>query len=464
MTGAYYNEHNKHAAQWLRNLIKLGVIAPGEVDERSILDVAPDDLRGFAQCHFFAGIGVWSYALRLAGIGDGDRVWTGSCPCQPFSEAGAGAGFADERHLWPAWHWLIQECRPRRVYGEQVASVAGLGWLDLVQADLQGTGYTGVAVDFCAASVGAPHIRQRLYFVADALRTGLGPERGIGGEQSDERLGRDQSRAGVPTGRLADADRHGRDARVTGDGRRQIGARREYRAVDDRRGAPHLLADSDGVGSQGRQRSRELLDAQRPPAERGGEARRVAYADGGKPGDRDLQPRREQRFEPTDGRVSGVGEPVHAERRSIGRGRDRAHAGRHEAHGELGSPGQVRRLADAGSPRRREILGRAHGDENSDGRARRHELVADGGHVAGRDGEDGRPGPTNGFWRDADWLLCTDERWRPVEPGSFPLVNGSAFDLGSGGAFEGKSRAKMLEGYGNAINAYQAAAFIRSTI
>ena len=437
MTGAYYNEHNKHAAQWLRNLIKLGVIAPGEVDERSILDVAPDDLRGFAQCHFFAGIGVWSYALRLAGIGDGDRVWTGSCPCQPFSEAGAGAGFADERHLWPAWHWLIQECRPRRVYGEQVASVAGLGWLDLVQADLQGTGYTGVAVDFCAASVGAPHIRQRLYFVADALRTGLGPERGIGGEQSDERLGRDQSRAGVPTGRLADADRHGRDARVTGDGRRQIGARREYRAVDDRRGAPHLRADSDGAGSQGRQRSRELLDAQRPPAERGGEARRV-------------------------------GNPMHAERRSIGLdrmdGRDRTNGQRSEAHGELGAPGQVRRLADAGSPRRREILGRAPGDENSDGRARRHELVADGGHVAGRDGEDGGPGPANGFWRDADWLLCTDERWRPVEPGSFPLVNGSAFDLGSGGAFEGKSRAKMLEGYGNAINAYQAAAFIRSTI
>jgi DNA (cytosine-5)-methyltransferase 1 len=106
---AYYNEIDKQAAQWLRNLIDAGLIAKGDVDERSIEDVRPGDLRGYTQCHFFAGIGVWSYALRRAGWSDDRPVWTGSCPCQPFSAAGEGAGFADERHLWPAFFHLISE-------------------------------------------------------------------------------------------------------------------------------------------------------------------------------------------------------------------------------------------------------------------------------------------------------------------------------------------------------------------
>ena len=61
---AYYNEFDPFAAAWLRNLIAQGLIAPGDVDERSIKDVSPDDLRGYTQCHFFAGIGGWSYAAR----------------------------------------------------------------------------------------------------------------------------------------------------------------------------------------------------------------------------------------------------------------------------------------------------------------------------------------------------------------------------------------------------------------
>ena len=106
---AYYNEIDPYAAQWLRNLIDAGHIAPGDVDERSIEDVLPTDLAGYTQCHFFAGIGVWSLALRRAGWSDDRPVWTGSCPCQPFSAAGKGVGFDDERHLWPAFHWLIQQ-------------------------------------------------------------------------------------------------------------------------------------------------------------------------------------------------------------------------------------------------------------------------------------------------------------------------------------------------------------------
>jgi hypothetical protein len=145
---AYYNEIDPYAAQWLRNLIKAGHIVAGDVDERSIEDVRPDDLRGYTQCHFFAGIGVWSYALRRAGWADDRPVWTGSCPCQPFSQAGQGAGFADERHLWPAFHWLIEQCRPPVLFGEQVASKAVGPWLDVVQTDLEGLGFAVGAVAF----------------------------------------------------------------------------------------------------------------------------------------------------------------------------------------------------------------------------------------------------------------------------------------------------------------------------
>ena len=162
----YYNEIDLFAAEWLRNLIKKGLIPDGEVDTRSIVDVTPDELRGYTQCHFFAGIGGWSHALRLAGWPDDRPLWTGSCPCQPFSVAGKGAGVDDARHLWPHFHRLIAANRPPVVMGEQVAGKAGYGWFDGVRADLEGTGYAGRAVDIPALAVNAPHIRQRLYWVA----------------------------------------------------------------------------------------------------------------------------------------------------------------------------------------------------------------------------------------------------------------------------------------------------------
>jgi DNA (cytosine-5)-methyltransferase 1 len=170
---AYYNEIEPYAAEWLRNLIKAGHIPHGEVDTRSIVDVSPDELRGYTQCHFFAGIGGWSHALRLAGWPDDRPVWTGSCPCQPFSVAGKGAGTDDPRHLWPHFHRLIAACRPPVVMGEQVAGKAGYGWFDGVRSDLEATGYAGRAVDIPALAVNAPHIRQRLYWVAmDVADTG----------------------------------------------------------------------------------------------------------------------------------------------------------------------------------------------------------------------------------------------------------------------------------------------------
>jgi len=173
MTGHYYNEFNPESAAMLRRMMNDGLLPKGDVDERSILDVRADDLRGYTQCHFFAGIGGWSYALQLAGWPDDRPVWTGSCPCQPFSSAGRQNGKADDRHLWPVWERLIAECRPANVYGEQVESAIAHGWLDDVYQGLEAQGYAVGSAVLPACSVGAPHKRNRLWFVAHSSGKGL---------------------------------------------------------------------------------------------------------------------------------------------------------------------------------------------------------------------------------------------------------------------------------------------------
>ncbi len=336
---AYYNEIDPGAAATLRELIAAKMIAPGDVDERSIEDVLPTDLLGYSQCHFFAGIGVWSYALRLAGWPDDRPVWTGSCPCQPFSAAGKGEGFADERHLWPAFHWLIRQCQPVAVFGEQVAGKDGLGWLDLVSADLEALGYACGAVPFPAAGIGAPHIRERLYWVADTE----GDRRADG---ASKRRGSRQVSA--------------KTAEVVGT--RDCGAfgGLEVAHLQRRDGIDALLRQDAGRGA------RDI-----PEAPRRGEAGRVA--------DDQLQQRQ---IAPPRG---------------------------DEARGRQQEP------AEAAGLRRNSW-----------------------------------PGPTNGHWRDADWLGCQDGFWRPVEPSTFPLAHGAAARVG------------RLRGYGNAIVAQQAQAFIES--
>jgi DNA (cytosine-5)-methyltransferase 1 len=179
---AYYNDNDPKICAWLRELMRAGLITPGDVDQRSIKDVRGCDLKGYDRVHFFAGIGGWDYALQLAGWPDDLPVWTGSCPCQPFSAAGKRKGQADERHLWPDMFRLIGECRPSVILGEQVESAIRLGWLDGVFGDLEGQGYACGANVLGAHSVGAPHIRQRLWWVADADLPRK-HERASGGEQ-----------------------------------------------------------------------------------------------------------------------------------------------------------------------------------------------------------------------------------------------------------------------------------------
>ena len=177
----YYNEWDSFAAEWLKQLIKDGLIPPGEVDSRSIADVEPSDLKGFTQCHFFAGIGGWSRALQLAGWSSDRPVWTGSPPCQSFSTAGKGKGKDDERHLWPVFFNLIRECQPPTVFGEQVAAAIRYGWIDDLQIDFEKEGYAAGAFVLPAGSIGAPHKRERLFFVADS---------GVHGQPGQGEMGR----------------------------------------------------------------------------------------------------------------------------------------------------------------------------------------------------------------------------------------------------------------------------------
>lgn len=185
----YYNENDPKCVAWLRELIKAGLIPDGKIDDRSITAVDPADLDGFTQCHFFAGIGGWAYALRLAGWPDSRPVWTASCPCQPFSCAGKMLAEEDERHLWPTFYRLARERKPAIIFGEQVASAAALLWLDGVFADLEAANYTCGASDLCAAGIGAPHIRQRLYWLALATGEQVG-RAGFARELSDGRMGK----------------------------------------------------------------------------------------------------------------------------------------------------------------------------------------------------------------------------------------------------------------------------------
>lgn len=224
----YYNENDPFAAAWLRELIEAGVISRGEVDTRSITEVTGADVDGFTQCHFFAGIGGWSYALRLAGWPDNKPVWTGSCPCQPFSSAGQRKVDKDERHLWPAFRALISERTPTIIFGEQVASADGRIWLAGIRADLEAMGNVFGAADLCAAGVGAPHPRQRLYWMAYA--------------KSQQTRNAGLSRESAEPERLADPDSSEQNERASG---------RQQQICDKRNDSHERMGNSETARLQG---------------------------------------------------------------------------------------------------------------------------------------------------------------------------------------------------------------------
>ena len=425
---AYYNEIDPFAAEWLRNLIKGGHIAEGDVDERSIVDVKPEDLTGYTQCHFFAGIGVWSHALRQAGWPDDTPVWTGSCPCQPFSAAGKRKGTNDARHLWPEFYRLISECNPPTVFGEQVAQKAGTAWFDLVQADLESQDYASGMVVFPACGVGSPHLRQRLYWFANSL-----------GDPTDYR-------------RIWRAKAHHHQGWESGEGEQIY--RPDLWDQSGRSESIDIMADPIATGSQRLFGSGKSRDSGR--CSKHGEASQLGNA---------RQPRQ-----------CTVSQNNHTQT-NLDEGRRETHKSRF---------GEAIDLADTSSPtsqwKSREILSEKdqsrreridhgnisvrykHGSKDG-GMADPSSTRLQGGLQRGENaqgenqhgharcgGADHRPGPTNGFWAAGDWLYCRDEKWRIVEPGSFPLAD------------RPPGRVGKLRGYGNAIVSPQAQAFIESFI
>lgn len=404
-SGAYYNEIDPFAAAWLRELIKDNLIAPGYVDERDIRDVKSEDLRGYTQCHFFAGIGGWSLALRLAGVSNDIRLWTGSCPCQPFSTAGKRGGNSDSRHLWPVWFSLIRECRPAIVFGEQVEAAIGHGWWDAVQRDLEREGYAcGMAV-LGAHSVGAPHRRQRLYFVAHAQAQRSG-----------------EARAGS-----------GRSAQWVGGGG-------EYSELADTPDLRRLeRRDAEGTTLQG-----ECAERSGEPAETGHAGELSGGLEGLCGNGRMAYPQRQQEHEELPRSTEDEG----------GRGADGI-SGRGVAGASVDNPP---------SPRRDSAFGGTESKARNETRVRGLERGCEDGGVGNSEingyerqslrpnGESPLGTPQASFWSNALWLPCRDSKLRPVEPTIFPLAHGIP------------NRVGLLRGAGNAIVPQVAAEFIAAAM
>ena len=256
---ALYHDFDPFKCAVVREAIKAGAITDGEVICGDIKELKASDLVGFQRVHFFCGGGFWDLALNRAGWGD-EEVWTGSCPCPSFSEAGKGEGFDDDRHLWPDWDTLIGERRPPVLFGEQSHAAIGFGWLDLVCGNLEAKGYAVAAAVLGAHSVGAPHRRQRLYFAADHCTAASGANTNNSERRSDVAGGYESNRSAAGReqgdGELGAACYVGNPAHSDG---WDAGAEREQRSREQR-----LLEEDCGTGD-----SADTSDGDRGRRERG---------------------------------------------------------------------------------------------------------------------------------------------------------------------------------------------------
>ena len=399
----YYNEIDPRAAQWLRELMAEGWIPKGTVDERSIVDVRPEDLDEFAQCHFFAGIGGWPLALRLAEWPEDRPAWTGSCPCQPFSCAGKGLGESDERHLWPGFFRLIQQRRPPIIFGEQVASKAALAWIDGVFADLEGENYACGAADLCAAGIGAPHIRQRLFWMADAQGGGFGANGSAPGSAGHVEQLQQTERMAQPQYTL----------RRTIDGPGKYGCDRQDNRREETYGRIGTCGEVCGMAHA--------------------ELRRPEQRD---PGQRGIQQPDE------DGAHGGMDNAAGPRHTPAGPRSDlRGERGRQCVSGEGCYDGGVGHADSSGSPEsERGIPG---------------ETVLAFSRKAAASGS-----ALSGFWSDAVWHVCTDHKARRIspEPALFPLAHGLP---GRVGLLRGAGNAIVAELAAEFVRACQEAKGIR---
>ena len=177
----------------------------------------------------------------------------------------------DKRHLWPEFARLIRACEPPVVFGEQVASKLGRDWLGGVFADLEGMGYRTAGADLCAAGVGAPHIRQRLWWLGHASGAGTGRHAGAVSGTETSSAGEGQSVGDIPNsaflagadGRVADAQDENRRAGIcaTEAGARAEAKRRRRSRIS---GADDRMGDAERDGSASgntEQEPRQIGDA-----------------------------------------------------------------------------------------------------------------------------------------------------------------------------------------------------------
>lgn len=188
---SFYNESNRYCVAWLNNLIDTDWICHGRVYKMSIEDVDAKEVKKFNQAHFFAGIGGWSYALRLAKWPDSRPVWTGSPPYEPFNAKDAKKWKEHPLNFWDSWFRLIAECKPPVIFIETSIKAIQNSWYDVISNDLENIDYAVGAAVLPACGVGAPQIGRRLWVVAESneeQRTRRGGKSSILASPDSERL------------------------------------------------------------------------------------------------------------------------------------------------------------------------------------------------------------------------------------------------------------------------------------